>query len=321
MFGNGTAATTAVLSVTNGSWTGLITNGTGIMSLSKGGTGTLTLGSANSYSGGTTLGTGTLVMGTAGSIGTGTLTAANAGTLIGTGPMTIANNILLNGGLTIGPFNGNLTLTGAISNSGTNRTLTIANSGFTTTINNVGLSESSTAGRVVTFSLADNANVIVAGLITNSNGLAASPAGAVSITGGAATLTIFNQQNYTGNTIVGGNVKLVLAGGMNNQLLGSVTRTLTLRDNALLDLFGTNQTFTNVFGDAGTIITNNGSVDAVLTTTGDAGVYNGVIKDGLTNKVSLDKLAGSSDGIFTLGGDNTYSGATTVRRNRSQVGV
>jgi len=92
-------------------------SGTG--SLSKSGSGTLTLGGANSFSGGVTLTAGPLTLGNANALGTGPLTL-NGGILNNNGSYTVTNNIIVSGSggaIQLGSAN-NLTLRGTISGNG-----------------------------------------------------------------------------------------------------------------------------------------------------------------------------------------------------------
>jgi len=57
---------------------------------------TVTLNSANSYTGGTTISSGTLVVGNSGALGTGTLTVTGAATLMASNNVSLANNIANN---------------------------------------------------------------------------------------------------------------------------------------------------------------------------------------------------------------------------------
>ena len=88
-------------------------------SLTKAGTGTLTLSGSSSHSGGTTLSAGTIVAGNDAALGTGTLTFASAGvTLSATGSRTLANDIALAASGTIAIGGSPATLSGAISGAG-----------------------------------------------------------------------------------------------------------------------------------------------------------------------------------------------------------
>ena len=75
--GNAAAATLTVGDGDkDGSFSGMIKNGSGTAALAKIGTGTLTLSGASTYSGGTTVSAGTLVLGNRTALGTGTVTLA-----------------------------------------------------------------------------------------------------------------------------------------------------------------------------------------------------------------------------------------------------
>ena len=95
----------------------------GATSLIKSGTGAVTLNTANTYTGGTTIQAGTIIVGNEAALGTGTLTAsATLGSTAtieagGGGPYTINNTIDLQTTLHVGGAN-NLALSGAIFDSG-----------------------------------------------------------------------------------------------------------------------------------------------------------------------------------------------------------
>jgi|GEM_PF-2111277 len=107
-------------------FSGTIQNGSGTMSLIKTGTGTQTLSSANTYTGGTTISDGTLNVTNSGALGSGTLTI-DGGTLQTS--VNIANAITLNATPNVIAANGNYRqLTGQISGAGG---FTVANGGGT----------------------------------------------------------------------------------------------------------------------------------------------------------------------------------------------
>ena len=100
-------------------------------SLVKAGTGSLTLASANSYSGGTTLSAGTLAFSNAGALGTGTL-ALNGGTLAAVhtssaAARTLTNDVTMGGNVTLGGLGQSMTLNGNIDLGGATRTFTLNN--------------------------------------------------------------------------------------------------------------------------------------------------------------------------------------------------
>lgn len=85
--------------------------------LTKNGNASLTLTGNNSYSGGTALNAGRLTLGHANALGTGELTITNYASQLDTlSAMTVANNVKLNGTLTVGGAH-DLTLSGQVSGS------------------------------------------------------------------------------------------------------------------------------------------------------------------------------------------------------------
>lgn len=89
-------------------------------SLTKLNAGTLTLASANDYTGGTTLVAGTLVLGNAASLGTGALSITGASTLRVGGAFNVANALSIATGITgtLDTNGQNLTLSGAVTGAG-----------------------------------------------------------------------------------------------------------------------------------------------------------------------------------------------------------
>ncbi|MBU6165279.1 MAG: autotransporter-associated beta strand repeat-containing protein [Alphaproteobacteria bacterium] len=100
-------------------------SGTG--SITKTGSGNLILNGANSYTLGTALTAGTITVGTNGALGTGRLTASDATSLVaGVSGLNVANNVTLNGGLTVDSGTGSFELSGVIDGTGS---ITKVNSG------------------------------------------------------------------------------------------------------------------------------------------------------------------------------------------------
>lgn len=111
----------------NGLVSGVVENGNGAVSLVKAGTGTWTLGGANTYSGTTAVDNGTLIV--HGSTGTGAVTVTS-GTLGGTGRVGGAVSVLAGGMLAPGPGAGTLTVSNRVTlNAGSTTRVEIARGG------------------------------------------------------------------------------------------------------------------------------------------------------------------------------------------------
>jgi autotransporter-associated beta strand protein len=137
----------------------------------------------------------------------------------------------------------------------------------------------------------------------------------------ASVVTLSNTtNNYNGTTHVRGNG--TLKNGATEVLTNSTMVQLgeaTNNTGGTYDLNGFNETVAGITGagSGSKVVTNNGAVDSTLTVAGSS-TYNGVIQDGATAKVNLEKSTG---GIFTLTGANTYTGTTTVTGGALQVGT
>lgn len=204
--------------------TGAITNGSSTASsISYTGSGTMTLGGANSYGGATTLnnaagvllvagsnsGTGnttvtagTLQLGssaTNGGLASGTLTLTTATIQAVNGDRVLSSNVVQNGAVTVSGTR-SLTLNGSITNSGAGRTLTNNIANGTLSLSNVYLSESVGAGR--TYTITGAGNVLFSGTIANVDpALGAGAAGSLTFnTGFTGTATINGANTYSGVT-------------------------------------------------------------------------------------------------------------------------
>ncbi|MDX2225716.1 MAG: autotransporter-associated beta strand repeat-containing protein, partial [Verrucomicrobiae bacterium] len=172
---------------------GRITNTGGIVQ--SGTNGTLILSGSNSYSGGTVLNAGTIAIGNSNALGTGLLSIYGGTLSASGGAQAVSNNINLLGDVTIGGST-NLTLNGALTNNGANRTITINNASNTTFGGNILLSENNT-GRTLIFDVGNNSTGLISGVIQNGG------TGAGNLTkNGQGVLTLGASNIFTGTTTV-----------------------------------------------------------------------------------------------------------------------
>lgn len=114
------AALTVSFDAVSSAYSGVIQNGgTGALSLSKSGTGTLTLSGANTYTGGTQINAGALAAGNASALGSGPVTVANGATL--TGAVTLHGLLTVDSGGLVRLASGTLMATAGVTNNGVMR--------------------------------------------------------------------------------------------------------------------------------------------------------------------------------------------------------
>lgn len=308
---------------TNGYATTLsgVLSGTG--SLTKAGTGNLTLSGANTYEGGTTVDAGTLTLGTATAMGSssGSLTL-NGGSVDLGGFNPTTGNVIFNGGSFT---NGSLDNTsafevqaGSLSNalggsaaltktgegtfilSGTNT----YSGGTTISGGTLQLGDGGTTGSVVD-NILNNANLA----FNRSDDLTFSAivSGSGSFTqSGSGNLILSGPNTYSGGTIVNaGTLTLGTA-----TALGSTAGDLTL-NGGTVNLGGFNPTTGSLILNGGTFT--NGSIE-------NASAYEvraGSLGIALGGSAALTK---TGEGTFVLSGDNTYAGGTTISDGTLQLG-
>ncbi|MDE8602796.1 DUF4347 domain-containing protein [Marinomonas sp. RSW2] len=297
-YGGGTTVSAGTLSGTASSLVGNITNNStvefsqssdgtygGIISgngsLTKSGSGAVTLTGTNTYTGGTTVSAGTL--------------SGTTSSLVG----NITNNSTVEFGQSSdGTYGGIISGNGSLTKSGSGAvTLTGANTytgGTTVSAGTLSGTTSSLVGHITNNSIVEfgqSSDGTYSGIISGSGSLTKSGSGAVTLTGA---------NTYTGATTVSaGGLTLNNSGG--NALAD--TMAVTLSGTAALTL-ATNETIGSLSGAS----TNTISLGSNTLTTGGSNAdthFSGVMSGtgGLTK-------AGS--GAFTLSGANTYTGATTV---------
>jgi len=184
--------------------------------------GTVTINSANTYGGGTTLDGGTLVIGNNTALSGGTLTLSNSSTSVlqaGGGARTLANNIVWGGNGTISgsnafTFNGTFTSSGAVG-----RSLTVSNTGGLAIAGNVFLAATDVAGGLT---INGASAVSISSVITNNS--AANTVASAFTYSGTNTLTLSNANTYTGATTIGTSAGVLSTINANaNGALGSGT--------------------------------------------------------------------------------------------------
>ena len=195
---NNTASSLAVTGPVNTNGNSISFTGSGAVAVSgvvsgsgsliQGGTGSTTLTSTNSYTGGTTLSSGTLNANASGALGTGALTL-QGGTLTSTA--SISNAITLSGNATLS----GTTTTGALTQTGGSYTLTMASNATHSGTIALAASGSTTVQNLSV--QVDSGTASLNGIISNggttANGLYKE---------GAGTLTLGAVNTYTGTTQV-----------------------------------------------------------------------------------------------------------------------
>ena len=294
----------------------------GTASLTKSGSGRLTLLNANDYSGGTTVSAGTL------QVGDGSVTGD-----IGSGPVVNNGAILFN-------QPDSRTVAGAISGSGSIEhqgvgTLTFAadNSyGGATTISGGGTLQfgtGGTAGSLGSAPVAITAGTLAinrSGAFTLDNGL--SGPGNLSLLG-PATVTLAGANTYGGNTTVAdGRLVLDVANAIPDG--GATTGGLVMNNGAtsaaVLDLNGRDEAINSLAGAAGAVaarIVNDAGTTTNLLTIGDEAsttVFNGVIADNSGSGSGKIALVKRGAGSLTLNGANTFSGGVIVAGGTFGIG-
>ncbi len=269
-------------------------NGTGTVNgvisggfvLSKRGTGTITLGGANTYSGGTIITNGILQL--------------SHNTAAGSGPISILSGsaasarILVTGGVTIdNPISfGNTTSAagvGVLQQTGT---------GISTINGALSITGSPSAGgHFVGGTVLTNA-LVLNGAISSTVPLSQRD-GFVRYNGGG---TGYNSLTVTGTA----------QSGATNGISTAAIVTLGGSAAATLDLNGFNQSLAGLTkgGSAGTVGNSSTTTPSVLTTTGTS-IYSGVIQNAVSGGTQTVALV-VNGGSLTLSGANTFTAGTTV---------
>ncbi len=317
---NGTGGNTAVRVDPNATATlGVTLNGGG--TLAKLDAGTLVLNGANTYTGGTALNGGTLVVGNNSALGSGVLTTANGTTLDSNAAVSLANDVNVNGTLTVGGSNA-LTLAGTVAGTGS----LIKNGIASLTLSGNNTYAGPTALNVGGLILASNTALGTGALnaaagTTLDTSSAVSLANAVNLAGnlgilGSADLTLNGLVSGVGDLTKSGAGALTLNG--NNAYLGGTQLNaggLVLGNGSALGSGGlaVNGAAT-LDTSAAVALANNTTLNAALTVVGSNDLALGGVVDGSATLIK------NGNANLTLNGANTYSGGTTLAAGTLTVG-
>jgi fibronectin-binding autotransporter adhesin len=225
-------------------FSGLLQNGAGTMSVVKTGSGMWTLGANNTYSGNTTVNGGTLQLGNggaSGSLGTGGLTMGNAWLSFNRSDATVVFSLPITGGTVSQDGTGTTTLTANNTYGGG----TFINNGFLA-VGNGGNTGTLGSGPIVINSPANSGGLIFSrsdAFFTVANAISGS--GAV-FQNGSGTVTLSGPQTYNGpTTVTNGNLYInaanatssisVLAGATVGGTGTASVATATLQDTASIE--------------------------------------------------------------------------------------
>lgn len=324
-----TPATLTVNNSINDTFAGVLQDsaGGGTLSLTKAGTGALTLSGANLHTGATLINAGTLVLGNASALGSapGTTTVASGATLdlggqvVASEPLTLsgtgvgnngalvnnsANDASLAGSVTLNAptylaGSGNITLGGSVIDPG--------GTGLLTKLGNNTLTLSGTSDNT-NLHVAVNSGTLVLAKTNDAHNALAIGFGGLSVNGGTAQLAGTGSDQIWDLTDV-----TVTSGTFDTNGRNETLRTLYLQGSGISGtgalVNNASSTITTLTPTNGTVLTSNATI---------APTTNAVIT--LNNTISGNfALTKSGGGTLYLTGNNTFSGGLNIRSGDLQV--
>jgi autotransporter-associated beta strand protein len=272
------------------SGTGLLT---GLTSLVKTGTGTLTVEQANAYAGGTTVRGGTLISQNNNAFGAaGLITLGDAGTGTDTVALLFANSVDPANPITVSASGSGMAIIGTF--------------GAGVAVNATTLGGLITLNRPTTFESTVTDRLAINGQITGN-------VGTLTFSGGSRTTLQSTANDFVGDIVVTGNGTILQAS------VGTVSETIpdasnvTVEAGAFLHLTSSSgaETINALNGDGVVRTFPTSALGSVLAvgSAGGSGTFSGMLTNGFS-PLSLTKLGA---GTQTLSGtENTYTGTTTV---------
>jgi autotransporter-associated beta strand protein len=295
---------------------------TGLLGLTKTGSGALTLSGNNDYTGGTYVsGSGALALAHGSAAGSGTINFASTSTSATIPTFSLSGGIDVTNAMTLRADTGRNT----IHSLGTNNTL----SGNLTITNNAAnivlLSNYAAVGTTFTVGgTTPNSTTITAATFSSSISFRCQTSGALGILNSQinapnATVDANVNGNWTINSTANSwavtalsNAGIIKLGANDALATGAV---VNLNGTGYLDINGFNQTVAGLAGSgsAGKVVNHSTTSDSILTLAGLTADRNfiGVITDGSNGRIT-SLVMNSSGRTQTLSGTNTYSGNTAV---------
>jgi autotransporter-associated beta strand protein len=302
-------AATSVLTIgandtTSNTFTGVIQNTTGLVAITKNGTGTLTLTGNNTYAGGTTLNAGTLSANRSESLGaaSGNLTFAGNSTLATTANITSSRNYTINSAVsaTINTTaSTTLTNNGVVSGDGN---LIKQGTGILALGGNNTYAGSTTVGNGILIASHANALGAAAGGLSVVDGATLDLSDSITVTKDSTVALVGAGENISGDTVgalrnFGGDNIL---NGSGNIEIGNATVTTTE--------INANSGNLTIAGSG--VIQGGASANQTLQL---HGAGNGTISRGIQNGTSTAlSIVKAEAGTWILGNANTYNGSTTI---------